>query len=296
MDNLTEKVVGFVGTGVMGRSMAANLMKAGITVCVYNRTREKAEDLIADGAIWKDTPGEVAKASDIVITMVGYPKDVEEVYFNANGLLANAAQGAYLIDMTTSSPALAKKIFQTAKDQGIFAMDAPVSGGDIGAREGTLSIMVGAEKDAFEAMRPLFELLGKNIQHQGGAGAGQYTKMANQIAIAGNMMGVSEAIAYAKQVGLDPTHVLDSIATGAAGSWSLSNLAPRMIRGDFAPGFYIKHFIKDMGIAIESAEEAGLTLPGLTLAKQLYNQLAREGLEDEGTQALFKLVCRTKEE
>ena len=295
MDNLAEKVVGFVGTGVMGRSMASNLMKAGITVCVYNRTREKAEDLIADGAIWKDTPGEVAKASDIVITMVGYPKDVEEVYFNANGLLANAQEGAYLIDMTTSSPALAKKIYQTAKDQGIFAMDAPVSGGDIGAREGTLSIMVGADKDAFEEMRPLFELLGKNIQHQGGAGAGQYTKMANQIAIAGNMMGVSEAIAYAKQVGLDPTHVLDSIATGAAGSWSLSNLAPRMIRGDFAPGFYIKHFIKDMGIAIESAEEAGLTLPGLTLAKQLYNQLAREGLEDEGTQALFKLVCRTKE-
>lgn len=295
MDNLAEKVVGFVGTGVMGRSMASNLMKAGITVCVYNRTREKAEDLIADGAIWKDTPGEVAKASDIVITMVGYPKDVEEVYFNANGLLANAQEGAYLIDMTTSSPALAKKIYHTAKDQGIFAMDAPVSGGDIGAREGTLSIMVGADKDAFEEMRPLFELLGKNIQHQGGAGAGQYTKMANQIAIAGNMMGVSEAIAYAKQVGLDPTHVLDSIATGAAGSWSLSNLAPRMIRGDFAPGFYIKHFIKDMGIAIESAEEAGLSLPGLTLAKQLYNQLAREGLEDEGTQALFKLVCRTKE-
>ena len=295
MDNLAEKVVGFVGTGVMGRSMAANLMKAGITVCVYNRTREKAEDLIADGAIWKDTPGEVAKASDIVITMVGYPKDVEEVYFNANGLLANAQEGAYLIDMTTSSPALAKKIYQTAKDQGIFSMDAPVSGGDIGAREGTLSIMVGADKDAFEEMRPLFELLGKNIQHQGGAGAGQYTKMANQIAIAGNMMGVSEAIAYAKQVGLDPTHVLDSIATGAAGRWSLSNLAPRMIRGDFAPGFYIKHFIKDMGIAIESAEEAGLSLPGLTLAKQLYNQLAREGLEDEGTQALFKLVCRVKE-
>ena len=295
MDNLAEKVVGFVGTGVMGRSMASNLMKAGITVCVYNRTREKAEDLIADGAIWKDTPGEVAKASDIVITMVGYPKDVEEVYFNANGLLANAQEGAYLIDMTTSSPALAKKIYQTAKDQGIFAMDAPVSGGDIGAREGTLSIMVGADKDAFEEMRPLFELLGKNIQHQGGAGAGQYTKMANQIAIAGNMMGVSEAIAYAKQVGLDPTHVLDSIATGAAGSWSLTNLAPRMIRGDFAPGFYIKHFIKDMGIAIESAEEAGLSLPGLTLAKQLYNQLAREGLEDEGTQALFKLVSRVKE-
>lgn len=290
MTILAEKVVGFVGTGVMGRSMAANLLKEGITVCVYNRTREKAEDLIADGAIWKDTPADVAKASDIVITMVGYPKDVDEVYFNADGLLANAQAGAYLIDMTTSSPLLAKKIYQTAKDHGIHAMDAPVSGGDIGAREGTLSIMVGADEADFEAMRPLFELLGKNIQHQGAAGAGQYTKMANQIAIAGNMMGVSEAIAYAKQVGLDPTHVLDSIATGAAGSWSLTNLAPRMIRGDFAPGFYIKHFIKDMGIAIESAEEAGLTLPGLTLAKQLYDQLAREGLENEGTQALFKLI------
>lgn len=292
MTNLTEKVVGFVGTGVMGRSMAANLIKAGITVCVYNRTREKAEDLIADGAIWKDTPAEVAKASDIVITMVGYPKDVEEVYFNADGLLANAQPGAYLIDMTTSSPLLAKKIYQTAKDHNIFAMDAPVSGGDIGAREATLSIMVGADAAAFDAMLPLFELLGKNIQHQGAAGAGQYTKMANQIAIAGNMMGVSEAIAYAKQVGLDPTHVLDSIATGAAGSWSLSNLAPRMIRGDFAPGFYIKHFIKDMGIAIESAEEAGLDLPGLTLAKKLYDQLADKGLENDGTQALFKLISK----
>ena len=290
MTILAEKVVGFVGTGVMGRSMAANLLKEGITVCVYNRTREKAEDLIADGAIWKDTPADVAKASDIVITMVGYPKDVDEVYFNADGLLANAQAGAYLLDMTTSSPLLAKKIYQTAKDHGIHAMDAPVSGGDIGAREGTLSIMVGADEADFEAMRPLFELLGKNIQHQGAAGAGQYTKMANQIAIAGNMMGVSEAIAYAKQVGLDPTHVLDSIATGAAGSWSLTNLAPRKIRGDFAPGFYIKHFIKDMGIAIESAEEAGLTLPGLTLAKQLYDPLAREGLENEGTQALFKLI------
>lgn len=292
MTNLTEKVVGFVGTGVMGRSMAANLMKAGITVCVYNRTREKAEDLIADGAIWKDSPAEVAKASDIVITMVGYPKDVEEVYFNADGLLANAQEGAYLIDMTTSSPLLAKKIYQAAKAHNIFAMDAPVSGGDIGAREATLSIMVGADPAAYDAMKPLFELLGKNIQHQGAPGAGQYTKMANQIAIAGNMMGVSEAIAYAKQVGLDPTHVLDSIATGAAGSWSLSNLAPRMIRGDFAPGFYIKHFIKDMGIAIESAEEAGLDLPGLKLAKKLYDQLADKGLENDGTQALFKLISK----
>lgn len=292
MSTLNEKVIGFVGTGVMGRSMALNLMKEGLTVCVYNRTREKAEDLIAEGAIWKDTPGEVAKACDIIITMVGYPRDVEEVYFNADGIIANAQEGAYLIDMTTSSPSLAKKIYQTAKEKSLFAMDAPVSGGDIGAREGTLSIMVGADDAAYAAMLPLFEILGKNIQHQGTAGAGQYTKMANQIAIAGNMMGVSEAIAYAKTVGLDPTHVLDSIATGAAGSWSLSNLAPRMIRGDWAPGFYIKHFIKDMKIAIESAEEENLTLPGLNLAKQLYDELAIKGLENEGTQALVKLLLK----
>ena len=292
MSTLNEKVIGFVGTGVMGRSMALNLMKEGLTVCVYNRTRKKAEDLIAEGAIWKDTPGEVAKACDIIITMVGYPRDVEEVYFNADGIIANAQEGAYLIDMTTSSPSLAKKIYQTAKEKSLFAMDAPVSGGDIGAREGTLSIMVGADDAAYAAMLPLFEILGKNIQHQGTAGAGQYTKMANQIAIAGNMMGVSEAIAYAKTVGLDPTHVLDSIATGAAGSWSLSNLAPRMIRGDWAPGFYIKHFIKDMKIAIESAEEENLTLPGLNLAKQLYDELAIKGLENEGTQALVKLLLK----
>lgn len=292
MTILSEKVIGFVGTGVMGRSMAMNLMKEGLTLCVYNRTREKAEDLIAEGAIWKDTPGDVAKACDIIITMVGYPRDVEEVYFNANGIIANAQSGSYLIDMTTSSPSLAKKIHQTAKEKGLYAMDAPVSGGDIGAREGTLSIMVGADEAAYNEMMPLFELLGKNIQHQGAPGAGQYTKMANQIAIAGNMMGVSEAIAYAKTVGLDPTHVLDSIATGAAGSWSLSNLAPRMIRGDWAPGFYIKHFIKDMKIAIESAEEEGLSLPGLTLAKQLYDELAIKGMEDEGTQALIKLLLK----
>lgn len=292
MSTLNEKVIGFVGTGVMGRSMAMNLMKEGLTVCVYNRTREKAEDLIAEGAIWKDTPGDVAKACDIIITMVGYPRDVEEVYFNADGIIANAQEGAYLIDMTTSSPSLAKKIYQTAKEKGLFAMDAPVSGGDIGAREGTLSIMVGSDDAAYDAMLPLFEILGQNIQHQGTAGAGQYTKMANQIAIAGNMMGVSEAIAYAKTVGLDPTHVLDSIATGAAGSWSLSNLAPRMIRGDWAPGFYIKHFIKDMKIAIESAEEENLTLPGLTLAKQLYDELAIKGMENEGTQALVKLLLK----
>lgn len=292
MSTLNEKVIGFVGTGVMGRSMALNLMKEGLTVCVYNRTREKAEALIAEGAIWKDTPGEVAKACDIIITIVGYPRDVEEVYFNADGIIANAQEGAYLIDMTTSSPSLAKKIYQAAKEKGLFAMDAPVSGGDIGAREGTLSIMVGADDAAYNALLPLFELLGKNIQHQGTAGAGQYTKMANQIAIAGNMMGVSEAIAYAKTVGLDPTHVLDSIATGAAGSWSLSNLAPRMIRGDWAPGFYIKHFIKDMKIAIDSAEEENLSLPGLTLAKQLYDELAIKGLENEGTQALVKLFLK----
>ncbi len=292
MSIIESKVVGFVGTGVMGRSMAMNLMNAGMTVCVYNRTKSRADELIENGAIWKDTPGDIAKAADIIITMVGYPSDVEEVYFNADGILPNAKPGSYLIDMTTSSPALAKKIYHKAKELSLASLDAPVSGGDVGAQNATLSIMVGGDERAFEDMRPLFELMGKNIQFQGAAGAGQYTKMANQIAIAGNMMGVSEAMAYAIKAGLDPAHVLDSIATGAAGSWSLSNLAPRMIRGDYAPGFYIKHFIKDMRIAIESAEEVGLALPGLNQAKKLYDQLAGEGMENEGTQALFKLMLK----
>ncbi len=288
--SITKKdaIIGFIGTGVMGRSMAVNLMKSGFKVIVYNRTKAKAQELIEKGAAWKDTVAEVAREANVIITMVGYPKDVREVYLGENGIIKNAKPGSYLIDMTTSSPKLAKEIYEAAKEKSLYALDAPVSGGDVGAREARLSIMVGGDPEVFEAMKPIFEAMGKDIVLQGGAGAGQYTKMSNQIAIASNMMGVCEAMAYAKKAGLDPKKVLQSIATGAAGSWSLSNLAPRMLSGDFEPGFYIKHFIKDMKIALESARELGLETPGLELALSLYEKLAEKGEENSGTQALFK--------
>lgn len=281
--------IGFVGTGVMGKSMAKNLMNSGFSVTVYNRTKKSAEELVRLGAHWAETVSEVASKCDVVITMVGYPKDVEEVYFSEGGLIPNAKAGSILIDMTTSSPILAKKIFDKAQAKGLKALDAPVSGGDIGARDAKLVIMVGGECKVFEEIMPIFQAMGTNIILQGPAGSGQYTKMCNQITIASGMVGVSEAISYAKKAGLDPKRVLESIAGGAAGSWSLSNLAPRMIAGDFAPGFYVKHFIKDMNIALESAKEMGLMTPGLELAKSLYEKLASEGEENSGTQALFKL-------
>lgn len=290
--NKDNVVLGFIGTGVMGRSMALNLMKAGYRVLVYNRTRSKAEDLIKQGALWKDTVADVAKEANVIITMVGYPRDVEEVYLDEKGIINNAKPGSYLIDMTTSSPMLAKRIYNAAKDKGLYALDAPVSGGDIGAREARLSIMVGGDPEDFNVVKPVFDAMGKNIVLQGGPGAGQYTKMCNQIAIASGMIGVCEAMVYAKKAGLDPTTVLKSIESGAAGSWSLSNLAPRMIKGDFTPGFYVKHFIKDMKIALESAKEMGLKMPGLELALSLYENLAAEGEENSGTQALFKLYDR----
>lgn len=283
-----DTIIGFVGTGVMGKSMAANLIKAGYKVTVYNRTKAKAQELIEMGATWKDMVAEVAKEANVIITMVGYPKDVREVYMGENGIIENAKTGSYLIDMTTSSPKLAKEIYEAAKAKGMYALDAPVSGGDVGAREARLSIMVGGDAKAFEEVKPIFEVMGKDIVLQGGAGAGQYTKMSNQIAIASNMMGVCEAMAYAKKAGLDPKVVLKSIESGAAGSWSLSNLAPRMLSGNFEPGFYIKHFIKDMRIALESAKEMGLKTPGLELALSIYEKLAEQGEENSGTQALFK--------
>ncbi|GLI51640.1 MULTISPECIES: NAD(P)-dependent oxidoreductase [Tepidanaerobacter] len=281
-------IIGFIGTGVMGKSMAKNLIKAGYELLVYNRTKSKAQELIELGAAWKDSPAEIAKEADAVITMVGYPKDVRELYLGEGRVIENAKKGSYLIDMTTSSPKLAMEIYEEAKARGLYALDAPVSGGDVGAREATLSIMVGGDREAFEEVKPIFEAMGKNIVLQGKAGAGQHTKMSNQIAIASNMIGVCEAMAYAKKAGLDPKLVLKSIESGAAGSWSLSNLAPRMLDGDFRPGFYIKHFIKDMKIALESAEEMGLKTPGLKLALSLYEELAEKGEEDSGTQALFK--------
>ncbi|RXZ01196.1 NAD(P)-dependent oxidoreductase [Fictibacillus sp. S7] len=283
-----KKTVGFVGTGVMGKSMAAHLLKAGHPVHIYTRTKEKAEDLIKQGAQWKETVAEVAQTSQVVISMVGYPSDVEEVYFGEKGILGNAEEGTYLIDMTTSSPLLAQKIDARAKELNLHALDAPVSGGDVGAREARLSIMVGGEKEDFEAVFPVFELMGQNIVYQGKAGAGQHTKMCNQIAIASGMIGVCEAVIYAEKAGLDPNTVLKSIESGAAGSWSLSNLAPRIINGNFEPGFYVKHFIKDMKIALESAGEMGILTPGLQLAKDLYEELAEMGEENSGTHALYK--------
>ena len=282
------KRIGFIGLGVMGTSMAAHLMAAGHSLTVFNRTREKAEGLIKRGAQWADTPGAVAAASDILISMVGYPHDVEKIYFGEGGILSAMKAGGYVVDMTTSSPKLARRLYEAAKEREIASLDAPVSGGDIGARNASLVVMVGGDRGVFDAVKPIFELLGRTIRYFGPAGSGQYAKMANQIAIASNMMGVCEAVAYAKRAGLDPAEVVETISGGAAGSWSLSNLAPRMLRGDYAPGFFIKHFIKDMGIALASAEEMHLDLPGLKLAKRLYDELSARGMEDSGTQALIR--------
>lgn len=282
------KRIGFIGLGVMGTSMAAHLMAAGHSLTVFNRTREKAEGLIKRGAQWADTPGAVAAASDILISMVGYPHDVEKIYFGEGGILSAMKAGGYVVDMTTSSPKLARRLYEAAKEREIASLDAPASGGDIGARNASLVVMVGGDRGAFDAVKPIFELLGRTIRYFGPAGSGQYAKMANQIAIASNMMGVCEAVAYAKRAGLDPAEVVETISGGAAGSWSLSNLAPRMLRGDYAPGFFIKHFIKDMGIALASAEEMHLDLPGLKLAKRLYDELSARGMEDSGTQALIR--------
>ncbi|WP_375790218.1 NAD(P)-dependent oxidoreductase [Paenibacillus agricola] len=284
-----DAAIGFIGTGVMGQSMVKNLIKAGYKLHVYSRTKSKTDELVEAGAVWQESPAALASEVDVVITMVGFPSDVEEVYLGEQGVVHNAKPGTYFVDMTTSSPSLAKKIEEEAKKVGSYSLDAPVSGGDVGAKEARLSIMVGGDQDVFEAMKPIFEVMGKNIVHQGKAGAGQHTKMSNQIAIASNMMGVCEALIYSKKAGLDPSTVLKSIESGAAGSWSLSNLGPRIIDGNFEPGFFVKHFIKDMGIAIEAADEMGLQTHGLKLAKSLYEQLKEMGEENSGTQALYKI-------
>lgn len=284
----SNKVIGFIGLGVMGKSMAAHLLKAGFEVFVYTRTKDKSSELLSQGAKWAAAPKEIAQKANVIISMVGYPSDVEEIYLGENGLIENGKQGTYLIDMTTSTPTLAVKIAEEAKKRGMESLDAPVSGGDIGARDAKLTIMVGGSSEAFEAVRPIFDILGSNVVHQGPAGSGQHTKMCNQIAIASNMIGVTEAISYAKKAGLDPDRVLRSISSGSAGSWSLSNLVPRMVEGDFDPGFYIKHFIKDMKIALDEAERMGMDAPGLSLSKSLYEGLAEAGEENSGTQALYK--------
>jgi len=283
------KKIGFIGVGVMGSSMVRNLMKKGYTVSIYTRTKSKALEVIQEGAVWCDTIAECVQGAEAVITIVGYPKDVEEVYFGGGGILESAAPGTYLIDMTTTSPKLSKRIYDTALEKGMFALDAPVSGGDTGARNATLSIMVGGDREVFETCHPILEAMGNNIIYEGPAGFGQHTKMANQIAIAGAISGVCEALAYGQRFGLDLQTMLDSISAGAAGSWQMSNMAPRMLKDDYAAGFYIKHFIKDMTIAVEEAEGVNLNLGILKDVLKMYKDLAdNKDLGDLGTQALIK--------
>jgi 3-hydroxyisobutyrate dehydrogenase len=281
--------VGFIGLGIMGASMAGHILAGGHALHVYNRTRAKAADLVARGAVWHDTPGEIAATCDAVITIVGVPQDVETIYLGPSGMIEQAKPGTVLIDMTTSSPSLARRIADAGAAKGVSVLDAPVSGGEVGARNAKLSIMVGGAAETLEHVRPLLARMGENIVFQGDAGAGQHTKMANQIAIASSMMAVCESLAYAARAGLDPRRVLNSIASGAAASFLLSNLGPRMLDGDFGPGFFVRHFIKDMGIAIDEAQRMGLDLPGLAQAKRLYDRLAASGHADDGTQALFRL-------
>lgn len=279
--------IGWIGTGVMGRSMCGHLLAAGYAVTVSNRSAAKAKDLVDRGAVLVDTPRKVSERSDVVFTIVGYPADVREVVLGAEGTLAGAKPGTILVDMTTSEPALAVEIHRAAKAKGVESVDAPVSGGDIGAREARLSIMVGGDADPVNQLTPLFEKMGKTIVHQGPPGTGQHTKMVNQILIATNMIGVCEALLYGYKAGLNLDEVLKSVGGGAAGSWSLSNLGPRMIAGNFEPGFFVEHFLKDMGIALAESKRMGLALPGLALAEQLYRAVAAQGHARDGTHALI---------
>ena len=281
--------IGFIGLGVMGASMAGHILDAGWRLHVYTRTRKSADELVGRGAVWEESVAALARKCDVIISIVGMPEDVASVYLGGNGIVSHARPGTIAIDMTTSSPELAVRIFEKALEKKIHALDAPVSGGDIGARNAALSIMAGGAPEVFEAVQPILGIMGKNIVLQGPAGAGQQTKMANQIAIASTMIGVCEALSYAVKNGLNPERVLESIGQGAAGSWSLNQLGPRMIQGDFDPGFYIRHFIKDMNIAAADAERNGQELPGLALARSLYTKLDQEGKSHLGTQALFQI-------
>ena len=278
--------IGWIGTGVMGSSMCGHLIAKGFTATVYNRSKEKARGLIEKGAKWADTPKAVAEQSDVVFTIVGFPADVRSVVLGPDGTLAGSKAGNILVDMTTSEPSLAVEIAETAKKKGIQSVDAPVSGGDVGAKEARLSIMIGGDTVVVDALKPCWEAMGKTIIHQGGPGAGQHTKMANQILIASNMIGVCEALLYAYKAGLDLNVVMQSVGPGAAGSWSLANLGPRIISNNFDPGFFVEHFIKDMGIALDESKRMGLCMPGLALSHQLYVALKAQGHGRDGTHAL----------
>lgn len=285
---MVEKI-GFIGTGVMGASIVKHLLGAGFELYVYNRTKSKTDELVELGAEWKDTPLEIAQESDLTFTMVGFPEDVEEVYFGEEGVLNGLESGKIAVDLTTSTPTLAEKIAKAAKEKGAHALDAPVSGGDLGARNGTVTTMVGGDQEIFESIRTVFMTFSGTLELQGPAGAGQHTKMANQIMIAGTMTGMTELLVYAKEAGLNLEKVIKTVGGGSAANWSLENYAPRILKEDYSAGFFAKHFIKDLGIALDEAEKMGLNLPATTKAKELYDQLQDNGHGDDGTQALIKL-------
>ncbi|MBN2324749.1 MAG: NAD(P)-dependent oxidoreductase [Spirochaetes bacterium] len=284
--------IGWIGTGVMGRSMCGHVLAAGFPVSVFTRTRSKAKELLDGGAVWKKSPYEVAKGSDIVFSIVSLPSDVEDVYLSEHGVLAGLSEGGTVVDMTTSSPKLAVKIYDEAKKKSCFALDAPVSGGDVGAKNASLAIMTGGDRKVFDRVLPLFETMGKAITYMGKAGSGQHTKMVNQIHIATTMIGTIECLLYAYRSGLDPSEAIRAIGSGAAGSWSINNYGPRIVNGDFEPGFFIDHFIKDMGIALEEAKRMSLSLPGLSLAHEFYIAAKAQGLGKRGTQALYLVFER----
>ena len=284
--------IGWIGTGVMGSSMCGHLIRAGFSAVVFNRTPEKMAGLVELGALRARSPAEVAQQADVIFTIVGFPQDVREVILGDHGTLQAAAPGKLLVDMTTSEPSLAVEIYDRAKAKGVHAIDAPVSGGDIGAKEARLSIMLGGDREACDTLAPCWQAMGKTIVYQGTAGSGQHTKMVNQVLIASNIVGVCEALLYGLRAGLNLETVLQSVSSGAAGSWSLTNLAPRCIQGDFAPGFFVEHFVKDMGIALAEADRMQLKLPGLALARELYTSLVEHGQSKSGTQALLLELAR----
>ncbi|MGO2084099.1 NAD(P)-dependent oxidoreductase [Vagococcus sp.] len=283
------KKIGFIGTGVMGAAIVKHLLKKGFNVSVYNRTKVKAEPLLEMGAIWCNQPNLVVKENDVIFTMVGYPSDVEEIYYGANGIFSVDVKGKVLVDMTTSTPSLAERIARDARARSAHALDAPVSGGDLGAKKGTLTIMVGGDEATYADCLPIFNVFGAKVNLQGSSGCGQHTKMANQIMIAGTMTGMTELLVYAKASGLDLDKVLDTVGGGSAANWSLTNYAPRILKEDFTPGFFVKHFVKDLKIALDEAEKMNIILPATHKAKELYQQLEDEGFGNEGTQALIKL-------
>jgi len=285
--------IGWIGTGVMGQSMCGHLIDQGFAATVYTRTKQKAQGLLDKGAKWADSPKAVAEQSDVIFAIVGFPQDVREVFLcEQDGALAGSKAGDVLVDMTTSEPSLAIEIAEAAKTKGVYSVDAPVSGGDVGAKEARLSIMIGGDKEVVEALAPCWEAMGKTIVYQGPAGAGQHTKMVNQTLIATNMIGVCEALLYGHKAGLDLETVMQSVSTGAAGSWSLSNLGPRIMANNFDPGFFVEHFIKDMGIALSESRRMGLSMPGLALAEQLYQSVKANGHGKDGTHALMLALAQ----